>query len=182
MIATGVDFIQIREKDLPDRPLFELASQAVTLARGTLCKVLVNGRPDIALAAGAHGVHLPSRGLHASDLRSWLPGDFLVGVSVHSIREAMQAQREGADYVLLGPVFLTPSKVLYGPPLGLRYLQRACRAVSVPLLALGGIGVDHIDSVLRAGAAGIAGISLFQRDLAKWMRHCKSRGGTSKKD
>ena len=87
----GVDFIQIRERDLSDKALYELACEAVTLARGKDCRILINGRADIALAAAADGVHLPSTGLHISDISSWIPKDFLVGVSVHSPTEARLA-------------------------------------------------------------------------------------------
>lgn len=156
-----MDFVQIREKDLSDRELFELTGQVVALARATTCKVLVNGRADLALAAGADGVHLPSRGLQGSDLRAWLPRKFLVGVSVHSLSEARLAAREGADYLLLGPVFATPSKMQYGPPLGLACLRQVCRAVPIPVLALGGMRPEVVPAVMEAGAAGVAGISMF---------------------
>ena len=126
-----MDCIQIREKDLSDRELFELVCRLVALASATPCKVLVNGRADIALAAGAHGVHLPARGLYASHLRAWLPRGFLIGVSVHSLSEARLAVRAGADYLLLGPIFPTPSKMQYGTPLGLAYLRGVCRLVSL---------------------------------------------------
>ncbi|PYU89001.1 MAG: thiamine phosphate synthase [Acidobacteria bacterium] len=164
IVSAGVDFVQIREKDLPDRQVFEMTRKIVRLAANRNCFVLVNGRADIALAAGAHGVHLPSRGMSPSDL-AWLPQGFLVGVSVHSLAEARLAEKHGADYVLMGPIFPTRSKLLFGPPLGLDYLSRACLSVSIPVLALGGIHARQIPLVLSAGASGIAGISLFQKDL-----------------
>ena len=164
-IRRRVDFIQIREKDLPDRNLFELVRRAARLAQGTGTRVLVNGRVDVALASGAHGVHLPAQGLTPRDVRARVPGRFLVGVSTHSIREVRRAAQQGADYALLGPVFPTPSKLQYGEPLGLDYLRRACRAVPFPVFALGGIGPEQVETTLRAGAAGVAGISLFQRIL-----------------
>lgn len=161
--SRGVDFIQLREKDLTDRELFELVSHAVSAVKGTRCRILVNGRADIGLAAGADGVHLPSGGLGISDLRPWLPRGFLVGVSAHSLRDAMRAYAERADYVLLGPVFPTESKLRYGPPLGLDYLRRVCARVQLPVFGLGGISADRIEMVREAGAAGVAGISLFQK-------------------
>ena len=164
-LERGVDFIQIREKDLEDRALYELTRAAVRMARGTHCRILVNGRADIALAAGAHGVHLPSTGLRFRDIRAWLPADFLVGVSVHTLREINRACREKADYILLGHVFPTESKRGYGPSLGLKFLRRACAAASTPVFALGGIRPELIDSVVECGAAGVAGISLFQDDF-----------------
>lgn len=160
-----MDCIQIREKDLSDRELFELACRVVAAASATPCKVLVNGRADIALAAGAQGVHLPARGLQAADLRPWLPHKFLVGVSVHSLVEARLAVLRGADYLLLGPVFPTPSKVQYGAPLGLSYLKQVCRSVPIPVLALGGMRLETVTAVIEAGAAGVAGISMFKNEL-----------------
>jgi len=158
----GVDFVQIREKDLEDRELFELTRSAVEIACGTACRVLVNGRADIACAAGAHGVHLPSTGLQVEDIRKWLPRDFLIGVSVHTTPEIRRACSNGADYLLMGHIFPTESKAGYGRPVGLSRLRKACDSVSVPIFGLGGIKPELIESVLAAGAAGIAGISLFQ--------------------
>ena len=166
-IAWGIDFIQIREKDLSDRELFELARKAVGCARDTECKILINGRADIAIAAGADGVHLPSTGLTIPDLSRWLPAHFLLGVSVHSAREACLAARQGADYLLFGPVFWTPSKVSLGIPLGLPSLRNACLRVPIPIFGLGGIDTAIIPDVLQSGAAGVSGISLFQRNFAQ---------------
>jgi thiamine-phosphate pyrophosphorylase len=162
-LAWGVDFIQIREKDLPDRALFELACRVVSLARGTKCRVLVNGRADIALAAGAHGVHLPTAGLQIADIKPWLTRNFCIGVSVHTEREIRDACAQGADYLLLGHVFPTESKLGYGPSLGLDFLRRACLHASKPILGLGGIKPEYIAPVRDSGAAGVAGISLFQK-------------------
>jgi thiamine-phosphate pyrophosphorylase len=158
----GVDFIQIREKDLPDRALYGLTCRVVDLARGTGCRILVNGRADIALAAGADGIHLPSSGLHISEIRPWVPKDFCVGASVHSLTETRHAGDQGADYVLLGHIFPTKSKLGYGAPLGLDYLQKVCDGASIPVFGLGGIVPESIQSVLASGAAGVAGIGLFQ--------------------
>jgi thiamine-phosphate diphosphorylase len=123
----------------------------------------VNGRADIALAAGAGGVHLPSVGLRVADIRPWLPANFCIGVSVHSMQEVRRACAQNADYLLLGHVFPTRSKSGLGPPLGLDYLRKICSAAALPVLALGGIRPQSIGSVLAAGASGVAGIRLFQR-------------------
>jgi thiamine-phosphate pyrophosphorylase len=176
LIRWGIDFIQIREKDLTDRELFLLARDVVALARSTSCRVLINGRADVALAAGAHGVHLPSSGLRADDLRLWLPEGFVVGVSVHSESEAMRAWASGADYVLLGPVFATPSKAGQGHPMGLAVFREICRANPLPVLGLGGISRETVEAVLDAGAAGVAAIRLFQEGPASDLRRKRDLG------
>ena len=163
VLARGVDFIQVREKDLSDRRLFELTCRIVELAHDTPCRVLVNTRADIALAAGANGVHLPSSGLAIVDVRSWVPEDFIIGVSVHSLREIRIACEAKVNYILAGHTFPTASKAGYGPNLGLGFLLRAVVRSSVPVLALGGMTAERIPSVLETGVAGIAGISLFQK-------------------
>jgi len=162
VLHSPVDFIQIREKDLGERELFDLTCRAVSLAGNTRCRIVVNGRADIALAARAHGVHLPSAGLRASDIRPWLPAGFIIGASVHSLREARQAWEDGADYVLVGHVFPTESKAAYGLPLGLRYLRKICSSVPLPVFGLGGMKPEFVQSVIETGAVGVAGITLFQ--------------------
>ncbi len=174
VISWGVDFVQIREKDMSDRELFKLTSKAVALARGSRCRILVNGRADVALASGADGVHLPSSGLRLSHISSWLPSDFLVGLSVHSAQEVHHAARIGADYALLGPVFATHSKLKYGSPLGLVVLRDACARTSMPVFGLGGVGPGQVDSIIAAGAAGVAGITLFQQGLGAIVRRLGS--------
>ena len=158
-----MDFIQIREKDLDDRSLFEMTRHVVDLAHGSKSRILVNGRADIALAAGADGVHLPSDSFRVSEIRPWFPEKYLIGVSVHTRSEVRRACGDGADYLILGHIFPTPSKSAYGHPLGLEYLRKVCVGASIPVFGLGGIQADRIESVLDSGAAGVAGISLFQK-------------------
>ena len=158
-LRAGIDMVQIREKDLEARELLALARASSSPGPG---KLLINSRADVALAAGAGGVHLPSSGPAPSLVRSIVPPGFLIGVSCHSGDEVRAAEQEGADFVVFGPVFDTPSKRAYGPPQGLEKLGEACRAVRLPVLALGGISRDRVRSCLDRGAAGIAGISLFQ--------------------
>jgi thiamine-phosphate pyrophosphorylase len=156
--------VQIREKDLDDRALYGLTR----LARSALpprVRLLVNGRIDIALAAGAGGVHLPADGPPVAALRARFGPRFeqkiLLGVSTHRIEEVEQARRDGADYVTFGPVYATPSKARFGPPAGLDALARvAC--LGIPVYALGGVTLDRLGEVASAGAAGVAGIRLFQ--------------------
>jgi thiamine-phosphate pyrophosphorylase len=164
VLASGVELVQVREKDLGDRALYDLVCRTVRLARRSEARIVVNGRADVAVAAGAAGVHLPAQGLRVADLRSRLPAPFLIGASAHSLAEARRAARQGADYVLLGPIFATPAKLRYGPPLGLELLARVCRELRAPVLGLGGITPERIAPVLAAGAAGLAGITLFQRE------------------
>lgn len=161
-IHAGVDLVQIREKHLATRELLELAKAAVDAALGTATRIVVNDRLDVALAAGAAGVHLGRQSLPARVVRQQVSKDFLVGVSCHSLQEARSAASAGADYVVLGPIFATPSKLAYGPPLGLQKLREVTAQVKIPVLALGGITLERVRSCLAAGAAGIAGISIFQ--------------------
>lgn len=166
LAGAGVDALQVREKDLDDRALFELVTHIRRRLPASVT-VIVNGRLDVALAAGADGAHLPAAGLPAAALRRWarsVGADPLVGRSTHTPDEVAAARDEGVDYVLFGPVFETPSKRRYGPPPGLEALRRVSRRASpagVPVLALGGLDGDRLAAVAEAGAAGAAGIRVF---------------------
>ena len=122
--------------------------------------MIVNGRADIALAAGAVGVHLPSNGVSPAALRHRFGEGLLIGCSTHSLEEAQCAQARGADYVTFGPVFATPSKAAYGPPPGLEGLRQACQ-IGIPVIALGGIGAKDVAAIAAVGAYGVAGIRAF---------------------
>lgn len=173
-ITAGLDLIQIRERELTVRALLALVAAAVARARGTPTRLLVNDRLDVALAAGA-GLHLPAHGLPVADVRRAYP-ELLLGASCHNLEELARAEAGGADFVVFGPVFETPSKKAYGPPLGVEKLAEAARAAKVPVLALGGVTLANAAACLEAGAAGLAAISLFQTaaDLADTVRRLRT--------
>ncbi|HXH51765.1 MAG TPA: thiamine phosphate synthase [Terriglobia bacterium] len=162
VIKAGVDLVQLREKDLASRELLSLATAAVDITRGSKTRIVVNDRLDIAIATHAHGVHLGGQSMPPEIVRRHVDKDFLVGVSCHSLDESLRGEAAGADYILLGPIFDTPSKRQYGPPLGLNKLSEVANRIKIPLLALGGITVERVRPCLEAGATGIAGIRLFQ--------------------
>ena len=153
---SGADMIQIREKDLGGLALLRLTRRAVASAHPG---VFVNGRADVAMAASAAGVHLPSRGCPASDIRRAWPGRLRIGVSTHSLEEATGAERDGADFITFGPVFDTPSKRAFGAPVGIAALERVARSVRLPVLAIGGVDATRVRDLRSAGAAGAAVIS-----------------------
>jgi thiamine-phosphate pyrophosphorylase len=164
-IRAGVDMVQIREKDLASRELIALVEEALSAAREPGrggASVVVNDRLDVALGAGAEGVHLGAHSMPLQVVRQFAPRPFVIGVSCHSLGEAMAAESGGADYLVLGPVFETPSKLGYGPPLGLEMLRSVTSRVRIPVLALGGVTVERIRPCREAGASGIAGIRIFQ--------------------
>ncbi len=156
----GVRWIQIREKDLDGRSLARLVEEAIRRAPGA--KILVNSRADVALACGAAGLHLPADAPPPSVWRPLCPPGFLIGVSCHTLEELVEAERQGASYALFSPVFRPLSKQDPRPVHGLDGLRRACAAGRIPVLALGGITADSAPLCAAAGAAGVAGITLFQ--------------------
>jgi thiamine-phosphate pyrophosphorylase len=168
--AAGVDYVQLREKDLSARELEGLARGAVDAIAGTTTKLLVNGRVDIAIAAGAHGVHLPGGAgeLSASEARVIFGkarvADPVIAVSCHTATEVAYAEAHGADFVVFGPVF---EKNGISDLAGLTRLAPVCNRAEgansrMPVLALGGVTLENADAAMRAGASGVAGIRLFQ--------------------
>ena len=172
--AAGVDWVQIREKDLPARELFALVKEAVALASirpGSILapsiKIIVNDRLDVALAAGAAGVHLGHASAPAREVARWCragnaPADFLVGVSCHSLEGAQEAESAGTSYTYFGPIYETPSKIPFGKPHGAEELAQVAKAVTIPVIAIGGVNESNAAECIRAGAAGIAAIRMIQ--------------------
>jgi len=161
----GVDLIQVREPGLDDRTLVTLTRDAVDAARQTHCRVVVNDRVDIALAADAAGVHLRGASMSATRVRGVIDGSFLVGRSVHDRQEALAAAQSGCDYLIFGTVFPSRSKPPGHPVAGLAQLHEIATAVHIPVLAIGGISTENAAVAIAAGAAGVAGIELFRSDV-----------------
>ena len=155
-VEASISLIQIREKQLPARLIFELASEASQLTRNTETKLLVNDRADIALAANADGVHLTAQSLSAGIVRRAFPTNFIIGASVHTIGEAETLKRQGADFITFSSIFYSPEK---GKPQGVKKLREVCEILKpFPVIALGGINETNFTEVLEAGASGFAAI------------------------
>ncbi len=175
-VAGGADAIQLRDKRVSGRALFDAACEIRTITRAAGALFIVNDRLDVALAAAADGVHLGQEDLPLRCARAIVPPDFIVGVSVGSVEEAVRAEEEGAGYVALSPVFPTGSKTDAGPGRGLSTLRAIRSAISLPLVAIGGIGPRNAEDVIDAGADGIAVISAVvgQDDVERAARELKT--------
>jgi thiamine-phosphate diphosphorylase len=159
--AAGVDFVQVRERDIDGRALARLVTRCVTATVGTRTRVLVNDRLDVALSSGAHGVHLRADSFPAARVRELSPPGFIIGRSVHTIDEAeRETERGGLDYLLFGSVFTTASKPGQEPA-GVGSLGDVAAATPLPVLAVGGVTADTVGDLSRTGTAGFAGIGLF---------------------
>ena len=159
---SNISLVQIREKKLSAKLVFQLASESLKLTKDTNTKILINERIDIAIAAKADGVHLTSNSIPIDKIRQIAPTNFIVGVSTHSFEEAKLAKDCGADFVTYSPIFPTTSKVNYGESKGLDGLKNVCNKLKpFPVLALGGINKKNYKSVLESGASGFAAISFL---------------------
>lgn len=156
----GVDYLQVREPDLETADLAAIVSEMVALARGSRTQVIVNERVDVALACGAAGVHLRADSVGPAAVRPIVPRGFVIGASVHSVDEAVAAA-SGADYVTAGTVWRTESKPASAQTLGIDGFGRIVSAVTLPVLAIGGVTLERLPELSRAGAAGAAAIGLF---------------------
>lgn len=157
MAGAGADMMQIREKDLPAQALLSCVRRAARSGSGV--RVFVNGRADVALAAGAAGVHLPAAGVGPAGVRRRWGSRLSIGVSTHSLDEAVAAMNEGVDFITFGPVFDTESKRQYGPPVGMGMLKEVVRAVTLPVFAIGGVNRRTAPQLKGLPIAGIAVIS-----------------------
>ncbi|MCY7376875.1 MAG: thiamine phosphate synthase [Pyrinomonadaceae bacterium] len=155
-VETKVSLIQIREKLLPARYVFELAVEVCKLTKNTGTKILVNDRADIALAANTDGVHLTAASLSAAIIRQHFPANFIVGVSAHTLEKAEAAKMQGANFVTFSPIYQSPDK---GAPQGIEKLKEVCQWLKpFPVIALGGIDETNFAEVLETGASGFAAI------------------------
>ena len=175
----GVDYIQLREKDLATAELDQLARETANAIRenSATTKLLINGRADIAIATNADGVHLPTGSPPANEIRdSWLRlanREPIIGVSAHSVEDVEQAELDGASFVVLAPIF--EKAAIAGKGIGLEVLREACSQSRMPVLALGGVALANARACLDAGAAGIAGIRLFQQgDVAETVHQLRN--------
>jgi thiamine-phosphate pyrophosphorylase len=173
LASAGIDWVQIREKDLSTKELVALTREAsqrtATYTGGAsgATRLLINDHLDVALAERTGGIHLGENGLPVAQAKRLVEThasgkDFLIGVSCHSLEAAKSAASDGANYIFFGPVFATPSKAAFGPPQGLGPLTEVCRSVSIPVLAIGGVTLENAAACFAAGASGIAAIRLFQ--------------------
>ena len=155
----GVKAVQLREKDLGTRELLDMAYKMREITNKYKTKLFINDRVDIALSVEADGVHLGQNSIPPHAVRKIAKGKFMIGVSAHSIEEAKQAEEGGADFITLGPVYKTPSKLKYGQPLGVDIIRKTKAEISIPVFAIGGVKQFRVKEVMDAGADGIALIS-----------------------
>lgn len=160
VLDKGIRLIQIREKDLSDRELFNLTEEVLKVSQGYDTKIFINSRVDIAVMLNLEGVHLPENGLPVSAVKHKFP-HLKVGKSCHTVEDAVKSQDEGADYIFYSPVFEVEGK---GKPVGIEGLKELLKVVSIPVYALGGINRQNLKSVLDTGVYGVAGIRLFLED------------------
>jgi thiamine-phosphate pyrophosphorylase len=164
-VEAGLPAVHLRERDLPTKELLQLAQEirAITLPRTV--PLIINDRVDLMLALNLDGVHLRANSLPVAAVRRLAGADRLIGVSTHSVADVRQANRDGADYVVFGPIFDTPSKRQFGSPVGLEQLAEVCRLSAIPVFAIGGVTRLSIPDVLRAGGHGVAVIgAILDRD------------------
>ncbi|MDN5941818.1 MAG: thiamine phosphate synthase [Nitrospira sp.] len=159
VLSAGISAIQLRERDLSARDLVTLAREVQAVTALSKSQLLINDRVDVALALEGAGVHLRSNSLPLSVARQMLGAQRLLGISVHAVEEAVQAEAQGADYIVLGPIYETPSKQMFGPPLGIHALEKACKLVRIPIIGIGGVTAARAREMRGVGAFGAAVIT-----------------------
>ena len=159
VLAVGISMVQLRERDLSAKELVAFVREVQAVTASPRSQLLINDRIDVALALEGIGIHLRSNSLPVSVARQLLGSGRLLGVSVHGVEEARQAESQGADYIVLGPIYETPSKQMFGPPLGIHILEKACSLVRIPIFGIGGVTAARAREMRRAGAFGAAVIT-----------------------
>lgn len=159
VLSAAVPIVQLRERDLSARELVTLAREVQALTASRRSQLLINDRIDVALAFEGAGVHLRSNSLPVSAARRLLGSQRLLGISAHTVEEGLSAQSQGADYIVFGPIYETPSKQMFGPPLGIHTLEKACRLIRIPIIGIGGVTAARAREMRRAGAFGAAVIT-----------------------
>jgi thiamine-phosphate pyrophosphorylase len=159
VLTAGVPAIQLRERDLSAKELVTLAREVQAMMGSRRSQLLINDRIDVALALEGVGVHLRSNSLPVSVARQLLGAERLLGISVHAVEEAVQVEAQGVDYIVLGPIYETPTKQMFGPPLGIQTLEKACRLVRIPIIGIGGVTAARVREMRCAGAFGVAVIT-----------------------
>ena len=177
--SSGVDLVQIREPQLEGGALLSFVREAIDEATHTPCRVVVNDRFDVAIAANAAGVHLRGTSFPAARIRSLAPKGFLIGRSVHDVTEAASVTRDGGcDYLIFGTVFRSRNKPQGHAVAGLNVLREVCRITPLPVIAVGGISVENVTEIIAAGAKGVAGIDLFRGSLSSTVSRLRQRFDT----
>jgi len=159
VLSAAAPAIQLRERDLSARELLILAREVQSVTASARSQLLINDRIDVALALDGVGVHLRSNSLPVSVARELLGAQRLLGISVHTVEEGLLAQSQGADYIVLGPIYETPSKQMFGPPLGIHILEKACQLIRIPIIGIGGVTAVRAREMRCAGAFGAAVIT-----------------------
>ena len=178
VIDGGADAIQLREKTISDSEFISLAGEVrdITTKRGSL--LIINDRVHIAREINADGVHLGQHDMCALEARNIIGNEKIIGVSTHSITQAKQAQKNGADYIAIGPIYPTSTKD-YEPSVGIEIIREISRTVSIPFIAIGAITLDNLDEILKAGASRIAVCSAIigAKDIYSTTRQFKKKLG-----
>lgn len=178
-LQAGIKAIQLREKDLSAKELFELAQNLRRMTRQYHARFFINDRVDIAMAVEADGVHLGQKSFLAKDVKTIFP-KAIIGVSTHSLDEAKKAEADEADFITIGPIFYTPSKAGYGEPLGVEVIKQVRKEIRIPVFAIGGIKGDNARDVIDASADGIAVISAVMgaEDVGKAVKEMLKKVGS----